>query len=151
MRLAPTLHPPQVAYSPPYGDYMSEDYADRYTPHLKIIKKLFNTVRLYNLQLDIDHTPFLDACHRNDLMVIVTFWMDSVLYPNLDTAPEDAMVNFRYPRAPPTPGLAALGRAGPAPSHPRGHDLLVCSKSPGASPCGPLQLKSVRKGVRYMF
>ncbi len=40
-----------------------------YSFHLPILAETFNTVRIYNLLLEQDHSRFLDACHQNGIKV----------------------------------------------------------------------------------
>ena len=67
-------------------------------PHLREISKTFNTICVYSWNLDQRHWDFLDLCHKYGLMVIVTFWMDRNLYPDLtnDDTVEACMANFRH-------------------------------------------------------
>jgi len=103
----------QTGTLPPYGDYFSDEYAVDgflsaslgvvYTPnawwvgvknifvpgpsfeeaHLKELSKTFNTIRVYTWDRAVSHHYFLDLCTQHGLMVIITFQMDSFVYPNL--------------------------------------------------------------------
>ena len=51
-----------------------------------------------SFNLEKEHRSFLDLFHKYNLMVIITFWMDSVLYPDLtnDKTIQLCLDNFRH-------------------------------------------------------
>eukprot|EP01079_Euglenida_sp_SAG-EU17-18_P004284 gene4284-4571_t len=57
--------------------------------------KTFNTIRVYNVLLPDVHSEFLQECERLGVSVIITFWMDRALYPDIAND-ETARVNFRH-------------------------------------------------------
>ncbi|KAK3271990.1 hypothetical protein CYMTET_19686 [Cymbomonas tetramitiformis] len=81
--------------NPPYGDYYTREYSERYAEHLKDIHLMgANLVHTEEWALEADHGHFLDAAASYDLKVMPTFWMgDAVATPLATTQDRDYVLS----------------------------------------------------------
>ncbi len=87
--------------TPPYGDYFTSNYSAIYERDLPLIREMgANTIRLLFWNNGNGHRDFLNKAYNDGikpLYVIITFWMDPVLYPDISSpdAREKIKADFR--------------------------------------------------------
>src|SRR5687768_15433123 len=55
------------------GDYFTPEYAYMWARDFPRLRAMgVNTIRIYTWNTEVDHTPFLDACHQWGLKVFIT-------------------------------------------------------------------------------
>ena len=76
--------------TPPYGDYFTSNYSAIHDRDLPLLRQMgANTIRVLYWNNDNGHTDFLDKAYNNGIKpiyVIITFWMDPVLYPDISSS-----------------------------------------------------------------
>jgi len=75
--------------TPPYGDYFTSNYTPIYERDLPLLRQMgATTIRPWVWNNGNGHTDFLDKAYNDGIKpiyVIITFWMDPVLYPDISS------------------------------------------------------------------
>ena len=85
----------------PYGDYFTPNYSPIYERDLPLLRQMgANTIRPWVWNNGNGHSDFLNKAYNNGIKpvyVIITFWMDPLLYPDISSpdAREKIKADFR--------------------------------------------------------